>query len=813
MTFDLSSNWSVLPWLAAALLVLGWVWRRSNPPLARSRHWALRALRLGVLTTLVTIGLNPVFVAVTPGSVQRPEVHVLLDASQSMLLGSPQSRWQEGVALLRAALERQQEHADVHIHRFGQRLVAVDIETFLAGRDLPRADDADTQLAAALRQLAGRLGREGPAAVVVVSDGRVRDPEKLDETASLWRRLRVPVHVVPLGGAAEGGDAAIVAAVAPSKARKQAQVEVAVFLRSFGFAGRRTELQLQALDDTGKVRRTLTTLPITLRDGMQPVTVAFRTEPDLKHLRLHLPALTRDQAPANNDFPLEIEIDRTKIRVLLLDGSLETRFFRSTRVAGEVGDDSDAPYAPFRDSLLADPDIQCTVFTVPPGGAQPQRVPTRETAFLPRDFHQTAAELLAYDAIVLSDVPRSALSDQILGWIDEWVGKRGGGLLMAGGPRSFGAGGWTDTAIERMLPVEILGSADWEFASSTLEPSGADLHPVWRLFEDERTTRAALRLLPESLGRNNWVRVKPQSGTLLGAQKTASTPLTSRSGENRAGHGGAPPLLAIGPYGRGRTAALATPLSASWAPLFTRQWGEQDNRHFAKFVRNLTYWLTENSAIGRRRLVASTDKRFYRPGETVAVSARTFDESANRTGRYRVVAMLEPRQLDTANLPPCPVKWPVGRPRSPGESGAFVGWGEEIELQLDPKTLDHFLTLPLAEALANGSSGQAFKLELTAYEGQTQIDSGSLDVQILSDPHEQQNPLPNREFLTALARETSGREIKDAETLAEVLMELPVPESPATVRRTPLWSRAWILGGLLALLAAEWFWRRWLGLA
>jgi uncharacterized membrane protein len=807
MTFDLGSDWVVLPWLAAALLVLWWVRRRGAPALARSRHWLLWVFRVGVLAALVMIGLNPVLVAVTPGSIRRPEVHVLLDASQSMMLGSPKSRWQEGTELLRAALGSQEEHADVRIHRFGQRLVGVDLEAFLAGGELSGPDDADTQLSAAFGQLAGRLGREGPASVVVVSDGRVRDPDKVDELASLWRRLRIPVHVVPLGGAAEGGDAAIVGAIAPAKARKQAQVEVNAFLRSFGFAGRRTELRLEALDETGKARRTLTTMPVTLQDGMQPVTLAFRTEPDLKRLRLHLHPLPHDLAPANNDFPLEIEIDRTKIRVLVFEGSSASGFFRFARGSGDgLGDDSDAPYAPFRDALLDDPDIQCTVFTVS-GGGEPQRVPTRETAFLPRSFHQTAAELLAYDALILSNVPRSALSDEILGWIDEWIGKRGGGLLMAGGPQSFGAGGWTGTVIERMLPVEFLGSSDWDSTGAILEPTGADLHPVWRLFEDERATRAALRSLPESLGRNNWVRVKPQSGTLLGSQK--------------AGTGaGTPPLLAIGAYGRGRTAALATPLSASWSPRFTRQWGERDNQYFARFARNLTYWLTESSAIGRRRLVANTDKRFYRPGETVAISAHTFDESANRTGRYRVVAMLEPRQLDAAELPPCPVKWPVGRAHpaanaggSPGESGPLAGWGEEIELTLDPQTKDHSLALPLVQALANGSAGQAFKLELTAYEGQTQIDSGSLDVQILSDPHEQQNPLPNREFLAALARGTGGREITDAGTLADVLKALPISKGQPTVRYNPIWSRRWVLCGLLALLAAEWFWRRWLGMA
>jgi hypothetical protein len=113
----------------------------------------------------------------------------------------------------------------------------------------------------------------------------------------------------------------------------------------------------------------------------------------------------------------------------------------------------------------------------------------------------------------------------------------------------------------------------------------------------------------------------------------------------------------------------------------------------------------------------------------------------------------------------------------------------------------------------NGSAGLAFKLEFAAYEGNTLIDSSSLDVQVLSDPHEQQNPLPDREFLAALARSTGGREFTDGSALADALRELSVPGGPETVRRTPLWSREWLLGGLLALVAAEWFLRRWLGLA
>jgi hypothetical protein len=55
--------------------------------------------------------------------------------------------------------------------------------------------------------------------------------------------------------------------------------------------------------------------------------------------------------------------------------------------------------------------------------------------------------------------------------------------------------------------------------------------------------------------------------------------------------------------------------------------------------------------------------------------------------------------------------------------------------------------------------------------------------------------------------------IADAKALVDALRELPVAEGPSTVRRTPLGSRGWVLGGLLTLPAADWFWRRWLGLA
>src|SRR5262249_40279596 len=64
------------------------------------------------------------------------------------------------------------------------------------------------------------------------------------------------------------------------------------------------------------------------------------------------------------------------------------------------------------------------------------------------------AELDRYDLVVLSDVPRAALTDGQLQQLDAFV-RGGGGLMMAGGPSSFGSGGWAGSRLEALLPVRL----------------------------------------------------------------------------------------------------------------------------------------------------------------------------------------------------------------------------------------------------------------------------------------------------------------------------------------------------------------------
>jgi uncharacterized membrane protein len=66
-----------------------------------------------------------------------------------------------------------------------------------------------------------------------------------------------------------------------------------------------------------------------------------------------------------------------------------------------------------------------------------------------------AIELQNYDAVILANVPRSAMSDEQDKMFQSYVHDMGGGLVMIGGDQAFGAGGWQGSAVEKILPVDM----------------------------------------------------------------------------------------------------------------------------------------------------------------------------------------------------------------------------------------------------------------------------------------------------------------------------------------------------------------------
>jgi uncharacterized membrane protein/Mg-chelatase subunit ChlD len=70
---------------------------------------------------------------------------------------------------------------------------------------------------------------------------------------------------------------------------------------------------------------------------------------------------------------------------------------------------------------------------------------------LPTDM----AQLQPYDAVILGNVPKDAISEELQTMLERNVHDFGAGLVMLGGPNSFGAGGWMNTPIEKALPVDM----------------------------------------------------------------------------------------------------------------------------------------------------------------------------------------------------------------------------------------------------------------------------------------------------------------------------------------------------------------------
>lgn len=86
------------------------------------------------------------------------------------------------------------------------------------------------------------------------------------------------------------------------------------------------------------------------------------------------------------------------------------------------------------------------------------------------------AELQRYDCVVLANVSRSAgndaetvssFSDDQISMLVRNTREMGCGLIMLGGPETYGAGGWTNTELEKAMPV------DFEIKNTKVVPVGA----------------------------------------------------------------------------------------------------------------------------------------------------------------------------------------------------------------------------------------------------------------------------------------------------------------------------------------------------
>lgn len=185
----------------------------------------------------------------------------------------------------------------------------------------------------------------------------------------------------------------------------------------------------------------------------------------------------------------------------------------------------------------------------------------------------------AYDAIILSDVGSNTLLLPPAVWLQSctvpnrlklikaWV-EKGGGLLMVGGYFSFqgidGKARWRRTPVEDVLPVTCLPYDD---RVEIPEGARADL-----LKADHPAVAGLAGEWPFVLGVNEVeLRDRPD------------VEVVARLPEEHGGH----PLLVVGSYGKGRTAAWTSDIGPHWlSPAFCEWEG------YGRLWKNILGWLT-----------------------------------------------------------------------------------------------------------------------------------------------------------------------------------------------------------------------------
>jgi uncharacterized membrane protein len=527
--------WLAVGLAAASLLLLAIEMRR------RERGGAI-IVATGVLAiaALLAAVLRPARVSARE-SVVGARVVVLADTSRSMALAQDDGpRWAARDRAI-AALAKAAPNVRLAVLGFG------------AGPPTPMAPAADAReaeerttrgahssLGAAVRALS-TLADERPAAVVVVSDGRLDDPPEEASDASLealGSALHVPIHTV-----ATTPEAPADASVRQVSAAGAAVAHVPLPLRvEVGCAG---GLACDAINVTARELRddgppsVLASGVAHVKDGKATLDLTVTLDrAGARIVEVAIDPPQGDRIPENDRRLVTFDVTRERVRVL--------------HVAGRPTNDVRA----LRQWLKSDASVDIVAFFILRTPTDDVHASQNELALIPFPVDELFTEHLpSFDAIVLQDFDAQPYGlEKYLPNVLRYV-RGGGGLIMVGGQNSFVAGGYAGTPLAEALPVRLDGSPGATSADTssfvpewTAEGRAAPLlAPLREIVGDE---------LPQMPGANVLGEVRP-GGVALWSHATRTT----RSGAKM-------PVLAVGEEGDGRTVALG--VDGTWLLEFSR---------------------------------------------------------------------------------------------------------------------------------------------------------------------------------------------------------------------------------------------------
>jgi uncharacterized membrane protein len=723
---------------ATAIAVLALLTYRGVPATDRPRdRVVLIGLRLAALAVLLFCLFRPALIlkAAVP---QQNFLGVLVDDSRSMsiadLNGQTRSAFiQQQLAGPNARL------LDALSQRFVVRFFsfASSSDRVASAADLKFGGTA-TRLGQALDRARDELSGLPLAGLVMVSDGADTSDAAIDETLASLKARSIPVFTVGVGQERFAHDVQVTRVETPRSVLKGTALVVDVVLSQTGYGGQTVPL---SVEDDGRI---VSTQEVTLPPDGESATVKVRftaKEMGARTFKFKVPTQAGEQVTQNNARDALIQVNDRAEKILYYEG--EPRFEYKFLRLGVEGDknlqvvslDRTAENKYYRQSVTTPDELI--------GG-----------------FPRTREELFQYRGLILGSVEAASFTPEQLRMIADFVNKRGGGLLMLGGRRSFGEGGWGGTPVGEVLPV-VIGAANSKYLALDIavHPTRAGAtFAVTQIAETENASAKKWDDMPVLSAVNQIREAKPGATVLLsGVDKTRQDHI----------------VLAYQRYGRGK--AIAMPVQDVWAWRMDAKVAVTDTTH-AMFWRRIIRWLVDG--VPEQVNVSTTADR-VEPGEAIKLSAEVLDSAYVEVNDSRVVARVTSPSGTTTEVP---VEWTVtkdGEYRAtftPDESGIY-------------------------------------DIKVTAARDQKDLGTAAMHVRVSAGDAEYFDAGMRAPLLKRIAEETGGRFFTpaNAASLPEAISYSG--RGVTVVEERELWDMPALFLALVGLIAAEWGYRRMRGLA
>jgi len=739
-----------LPWWLVALVALGTAalllqqFLSLKQRLPRNQTALLVVLRALVYGLLIFFLLGPSLIDKRAGKLRRP-LTVLIDSSESMAFPAgtkPATGGTAGKSRLELVREKLTAGKEPLIERLGRDY---DLRLFRFGTDLQPIDaaalaqlqarDQGTRLLELVQSAAKDAGAQ--SAILLFSDGIANGDRK---NLAGMAPLAVPVFAVGAAESASFIDARIAEVRAPQFAFRGREFKLDLTVHAAGFKGKTLPLYF----NRGKNLIATRSVAIDADPFEQKITLSFTPKEIGTHaFSLVIPVQPGESIAQNNQKEFKVDVQRDKIRVLTLSGSPSWNY-RFLRMA-----------------MKQDPLIELVSFVFLRTPTDSVDVPDNQLSLIPFPIDDIfLEELKNFDVVVFDDFSHRAYFNPVyLDRVRDFV-RDGGALAMLGGARSFDSGGYSDSGIKDVLPVELDGKGGY-LSSGATRPAltaAGKAHPITRLLADPQANEDAWSKMPALNGFNQ---VRGARGEVL---------LTAA--------GTAAPLLAIGRFGKGRTLALMS--DDAWRWNFIAVGNRESPQNHLKLVRQMVRWLAQERSFEQVQLRAVAGAR---PGEKIAIKLRVLKDdflpTRQASVQLRVIGPEGEPSLVAASADA--EEGDYSGEYTPTREGAYR---VEAEASLAGKPL--------------GKDRTSFSVAL----GYDETDDG----------------LPRTDLLKQLAAASRGEYFSLSEWNEKSLEKIAArieKQAPAEIteqRQTRLWSTPWPFFLILALLSGEWWMRRKWGL-